>query len=42
MTLPTAVAAYAEDYAARHGVPPAGAPPARLTAQAVGRLASKP
>lgn len=27
MTLPTAVAAYADDYAARHGVPPAGAPP---------------
>jgi SulP family sulfate permease len=27
MTLPTAVAAYVEDYTARHGVPPAGAPP---------------
>lgn len=27
MTLPTAVAAYVEDYAARHGVPPEGAPP---------------
>jgi SulP family sulfate permease len=27
MTLPTAVAAYAADYAARHGVPPPGAPP---------------
>jgi SulP family sulfate permease len=27
MTLPTAVAAYVEDYAARHGVPPTGAPP---------------
>jgi SulP family sulfate permease len=27
MTLPTAVAAYVEDYTARHGVPPTGAPP---------------
>jgi sulfate permease, SulP family len=27
MTLPTAVAAYVEDYAGRHGVPPPGAPP---------------
>ena len=27
MTLPTAVAAYAADFAERHGVPPAGAPP---------------
>ena len=27
MTLPTAVAAYVQDYAARHGVPPPGAPP---------------
>jgi SulP family sulfate permease len=28
MTLPTAVATYAQEYAARHGVPPTGAPPA--------------
>jgi SulP family sulfate permease len=27
MTLPTAVAAYVQDYATRHGVPPPGAPP---------------
>ncbi len=27
MTLPTAVAAYVQDYASRHGVPPPGAPP---------------